>query len=122
MSAGRFEISKYESDEGDIFSIRVQPETLAATLGGGANAAPAGAVDGTGSVRVGGGNRQIGIKARSVTIRWDEGEAPTGYDERTLLRIPVLTQARYNAAALGSAVTYLGAGATIVGKNPERVR
>ena len=120
MSAGSFLSTRYEADSGTIYRIRVQPETVAASIGG-ANTAPAGAIDGESSARVGGGNRKIGVKARSVTVRWT-GTPPTGYAENQLLRVPILTPARYSAIALGSTGTYLGIAVEVVGKNPERVR
>lgn len=122
MSSGKFSRSKYEADSDTVYSIRVQPETLTASIGGSANTAPAGAVTGEGSVRVGGGNRQIGIKARAVTIAWNDGAAPEDYDENSTVRIPILTKARYAAINIGAAVTYNGGTGVVVGKSPERVR
>lgn len=121
MSAGNFVRSRYESDNGGVYRIRIQPETAAATIAGSVNAAPAGAIDQTVSARIGGGNRQIGVKARSVSIAWT-GAPPAGYAANELVRVAVLTPAVYNGANLGDAVTYLGSSAEIVGKNPERVR
>lgn len=120
MSSGNFVSSRYEADSGTIYRIRVQPETLSASIGG-ANTAPAGAIDGEGSARVGGGNRRFGVKARSVTLAWSE-TPPAGYAEGEYLRVPILTPARYAAITLGQSGTYLGVGVTVVGKNPERVR
>lgn len=121
MSAGAFLANgKYEADSGTIYRIRVQPETVAANIGS-ANAVPAGAVDGEGSARVGGGNRQIGIKARSVTVRFT-ATVPDGYAADRLLRIPILTPAVYDAITPGATGTYLGTAVVVVGKNPERVR
>lgn len=122
MSQGRFTRSKYEANNGDIHNIRVQPETLLATLGGTVNAAPSGAVDQSISARVSGGNREVGLKARSVTIAWNEGNAPDGYDERTPTRIPVLTPALFNSLSNGSTVSYNGGTGVVVGTNPERKR
>jgi len=121
MSAGAFERSKYEANNGDIYGIRVQPETLAATFGGTANDAPAGAVDQETSARVGGGNRQIGIKARAVSAVWTS-TAPTGYKADEPIRIPVLTPDLFDAITPNSTGNYLGQGITIIGKLPERVR
>lgn len=120
MSAGLFSNSKYEADSGTIYRIKVQPETLSASIGG-ANAAPAGAIDGEGSARVSGGNRQYGIKARSVTVKFT-ATPPTGYAENQTYRIPILTQARYAAINIGTTGTYLSTACEVVGKNPERVR
>lgn len=122
MSAGAFERSKYEANNGDIHAIRVQPETVAATFGGTANNPPAGAVDQQTSARVGGGNREYGVKARAVSVTWT-GAAPAGYEDGQLLRVPILTEELYDAITPNSTVgTYLGAAVVVVGKLPERVR
>lgn len=122
MSAGAFSRSKYEADNGDVYAVRVQPETLAATFGGTANAAPSGAVDQQVSARVGGGNRQIGIKTRAVSVAWTGG-APTGYKADEILRIPILTKDLYDAITTNSTTgSYLGGTVQVVGKLPERVR
>lgn len=120
MSAGAFQNSKYEMDDGSIKRIRVQPETIAASIGG-ANTAPAGAIDSPGSARVGGGNRQYGVKARSVTVKFT-ATVPDGYKADQLYRIPILTSAVYDGINIGTTGTYLGSAVEVVGKNPERVR
>lgn len=122
MSAGVFERSRYEADNGDVHAIRVQPETIAATFGGTANNPPAGAVDQQVSARVGGGNRRYGVKARAVSVTWT-GAPPAGYADDELLRVPILTPDLYDAITPNSTVgTYLGANVIVVGKLPERVR
>lgn len=120
MSAGAFTNSKYQADNGDIRGIRVQPETLAANIGA-VNAAPAGAINATGRARVGGGNRQYGVKARSVTVRFT-ATPPTGYKADQLYRIPIMTPTVYNDIEIDDTGTYLGVACVVVGKNPERVR
>lgn len=120
MSAGNFVRSRYQSDSGTIFSIRVQPETISANVGA-ANAAPTGTVDGIGSARARGGRRQIGIVARSVTVAFT-GALPEGYAANQTHRIPILTTTVYNGANIGGTGTYLGSPIVIVGKNPESVR
>lgn len=122
MSAGAFVLAKYEADNGDIQPIRLQPETIAASLGAGTNVEPAGGVTVAAFARSGGGNRKYGVKARSVTLRFGN-TAPAGYSPNSTVRIPVLTPAVYNAI-LGPGVSaeYLGVACTIVGKNPQRGR
>lgn len=122
MSAGAFTRTKYEADNGDIYAVRVQPETLAATFGGTANAAPTGAVDQEGLARIAGGNRRIGIKARSVTVTWS-GSPPTGYRDGQLIRVPILTLDLYNSITPNTTTgNYLGTGVIVVGKNAQRGR
>jgi len=120
MSGGQFSTSKYAADSGNIYSIRVQPETLLATFATVPNTAPAGAVDQEVSAKVSKGNRGIGIKPRSVTVRWT-GAVPDGYDPRGLITIPVLTQTVYNGIVKGQTANYLGNAAEVVSKSPERV-
>lgn len=81
MSAGVFEISRYESSElaGQIMNIRVQPETIAAEINGTSNAAPAGAVTLPLFALVSGGNSEYGVKPRKVTLRFtNQGSLPAG--------------------------------------------
>lgn len=117
MSSGDFFIQgRYTATEGGgIYKIRVQPETVTAW-----NPNTTAAVNAVGSVRVGGGNRQLGIKARSVTLQW--ADAPPNNYKDAYIRVPVLTATAFNGLALGQTVQYLGADAVIVGKNPERVK
>jgi len=119
MSAGEFIIAGYSTDNADIVPIRVQPETLAATLGT-ANAS-AGSTFATGfpSAQVSKGKRAIGINARTVSIRLTAELG--GYKEGSILRVPVMTQARWAALGKGSTVTYLSTAGVVVGKSPETI-
>lgn len=119
MSSGAFTIAGYETDNADIVPIRVQPETLTAVLGT-ANAS-AGATFATGfpSAQVSKGKRAIGINARTVSIRLTAALA--GYKVDSILRVPVMTQARYAALGRGTAVTYLGTAGVVTGKSPETI-
>jgi len=121
MSAGAFNTTKYEADSGLIFRIRVQPETLAATIGGEANDPPAGSVGvGLPSARARGSTRAIGVTARRVTCSF--ATPPTGYKAGQLLSIPILTPELYNAIAFDDAVSYLGVTGKVVGKIAEGVK
>jgi hypothetical protein len=106
MSAGEFKTSRYELDSGVIIPIKVQEETESLTFGGTANEPPAGpAVRDYGSARVGGGTREIGIRARNVTVKWVT-TVPPGYKSSGLLRLPILTPALHGALASGNQGTY----------------
>lgn len=122
MSNGRFVRSRYETDDGEIAPVRVQPETLAATVGGQTNAAPPGPTTQSTSAKISRGNREFGLRPRYVTFAWNPGSAPDGYDERTLQKLPILTEAAYNAITNGAPVAYLGGAGTVVSKTPESVR
>lgn len=120
MSAGNFIDSKYESNSGRVYAIRVQPETLALTLDGTANAAPTGDIDQEVSAKAKGGKREIGCIARTVTVRFT-GTVPDGYSGDDVT-VPVLTPGLYNAAVKGVTGTYLGEAVAYVGKSAERLR
>lgn len=120
MSSGAFTIAGYETDNGDIVPIQVQPETLTAVLGSANASAGAAFAAGFPSAQVSKGKRAIGINARTVSIRLDAALA--GYLENSILRIPVTTQTRWAGLSRGTAVTYLGAAGKVVGKSPESIR
>ena len=121
MSAGAFSRSKYESDAGGIFNIRVQPETLAATFDGDANAAPAGAVDQPVSAFARSRPSGIGMHARRVSVVFT-ATPPATYKAYQILQIPVLTKTLYDAILPGSVGTYQGVATQVVGKLPEKSR
>jgi hypothetical protein len=121
--AGSFTDTFYEmSDEngGYILSCRVQPETLAATIGGTANAGAAGPADAPGSATISQGRRSAGVNMRYVTLKWTV-DPPDDYDGLTG-RIPVLTPATFAAWTLGSEGTYLTTACKVVGRNGETVK
>ncbi len=123
MSSGSFTRTFYQlsaDNGGGIAPIRLQPETLAATIAGTANAAPAGPATIPGSATISQGRRSAGINARYITVAWD-GAPPTDYDGLTA-RIVVPNPTVYAGATLGSAVTYLSTAATVVGRTPETVK
>lgn len=118
MSAGKFERSKYEADSGNIYNIRVQPETI-----GTFNPAPAGVSNQETSANA--LNRKgNGMFARGISIAWqgDPPVAPAGYDPNGRIRIPILTRDVYQNLNVGDTVLYLGLQATITGLIPERRR
>lgn len=121
MSSGVFTSALYSTDNADLVNIRVQPETLAAVLGT-ANAGATGTPSpGFPSAQVSQSRRAIGINARTVSIRFASGSEPAGYKPGTVLRVPVMTKARYDALSKGSSVTYLTVIGTVAGKSPEKI-
>lgn len=123
MSSGSFTRTFYQlstENGGGVTNIRLQPETLAATIGGAVNAAPAGPATIPGSATISQGRRSAGINARYITVSWD-GAPPDDYDGLTA-RIVVPDPTVYTGATLGAAVTYLATAATVVGRNPETVK
>lgn len=121
MSSGRFTRSKYEADDGTIHPIRLQPETLEANIGGGANSPPSADTDTDLSAKVSRGARAFGLRPRFVTAVWTE-TPPSGYDDRTPIRLPILTEARYDAINVNGTGTYLGSSITVISKTRESIR
>ena len=121
MSAGQFNKTKYETNQGNIVPIKVQPETADAVIGGVTNTAPTGDLTGGfPSARVSGSNRMIGINARTVTVRHTASLA--GYKDDSPLTFPCLTPAFYDACQEGATGTYLGTACIVVGTKPEKIK
>jgi hypothetical protein len=119
MSAGVFSRSRYSSDSGSIHPIRVQPETLDLTIGGVANAAPAGAVTaGVPSAKVSGSSRSIGLSARLVRIQFT-ATPPTGYKAGGTITLPWLLASTFGAISPNAVGTYLGVAIIVLGKRGE---
>lgn len=117
MSEGGFLNAFYEADNGDVTSIRIQPETASAAFSpGGTNVIPAGPAI-SAITRVGGSRREYGRKARSVRI--SSSTPPTGFKPNSPISLPILTPDVYAAIPRGGEVTYRGATWRVVGKSPE---
>ena len=126
MSAGDFSSSIYESNTGDFYPIRIQPETLTLTLNSVANAAGAGPL-GTNipSAKVSGGRTSFGVNARLVRVRFTS-TIPDGYSGgKDTISLPVLTPAAFTAYDKGQTGTYTLGGTAydvaFVGKTPEAI-
>lgn len=122
MSAGTFLRSKYEANYADpapIHPIRVQPETLAATIGGTANAAPTGAVTNPITATSSRGKRERGLKPRTLTVQFPATGQPTGYKASGTTVIVALTLAFWNLGLPGTTISYLGVDCTIIGRSSE---
>lgn len=111
MSRGDFTDAFYETDSGEICKVRVQPETLAATIGGTANASATGPATQLASAIVRKGKRQIGVGCRLVGIKWDT--PPTDYTGE-IAYIPVMSPTLFNSLSGGEAVTYNGGSGTVI--------
>lgn len=119
MSSGQFTIAGYSTDNADIVPIRVQPETLTATLGSANASAGSTFAAGFPSAQVSQSKRALGINARTVSIRLTA--ELEGYKPDSILRVPVMTKARWDALGKGSTVTYQGTAGVVVGKSPEKI-
>lgn len=123
MSAGRFERSFYSTDDANIMPVRVQPETIAATVGGVSNDAPDGPATGNfGSASVSQGRRTNGVNTRLVRLAFTGDTAPTGYLEGGTITLPALQPAFFAACSVGATGTYLGSAVVSVGRSGETIR
>lgn len=123
MSAGAFTNSFYEMSSengGFILRCRVQPETLAATIGGTANAGVTGPATAPGSATISQGRRTAGVNMRYVSLRFT-ATPPTGYSGDSV-RIPVLDPAVFADWTLGATGTYLGVAVEVAGRVGETVK
>lgn len=123
MSAGSFINSFYSSNKtGLVHPIRIQPETLALTVAGTANAAPAGPATNPVSAQVSQSKRAKGLNARTVSIKFPTA-GPTGYKVGSVIKLPWLAGATaFDAFKAGDAVTYLGATGEVVGTASETAK
>lgn len=123
MSAGTFLRAKYEASAdngGGIYPIRVQPETVAMTIAGTANAEPAGAIDQFCAAKVRKATGEYGLGARGVVLAWT-GTPPTGYSGDPV-RVAVLTAAAFADYTIGATGTYLGAAVEVISRQSETAR
>ena len=127
MSAGKFDLDgKYESDVGNIYRCRPQPETKALTLDAATNAYPAGGISaGLGSVTLTKSKRSLGVIPRTVTIRLtaDGTGGQSDYEgEGTSHVVVVFDPVKFTGYAIGDTGTYLGIACVLDFKQPEVLR
>ena len=120
MAIGPFSLSKYQMDNGDIHSVRIQPETLTLTLNAVVNAAPAGTTILPPRARVGGSRRSYGIHTRTATIKLTAAGPSGGVG--SLIRLPILTSTVFQGLVAGQTGTYNTSACQLVGTSPEKIR
>ena len=119
MSNGPFEDSKYAADDGTVYGIIVQPETLSLTMGGVANTPQTG--DRTGSVlaRSSGSRRGYGMFARVGRFRIVT-PGSSGLAVGRVITLPLLNGDIYDEFEKPNTGTYNTATIAAVGRSPER--
>lgn len=125
MSAGNFSYSKYQSNQPHVFPCRVQPETLALSIDGAANTAPAGDVEaGLPTVVLRKSRKGFGVHPRTITVRLTaDGTGQTAeYKEGRSYVLPILRSALWDVIKKNDTGTYLGIACIVVSKAPEIVR
>ena len=124
MSAGAFVDSLYQARYGTgtaVHGIQVQPETLALTIAGSANTAPAGPPTSPISAKVSGGRNSIGLQAELVRLKFTD-VVPPGYKVDGIITLPLLNAAIRAVAFRNADGQYLGLDVQVVGITPEKVR
>jgi len=127
VSAGKFDLDgKYESDEGNVYRCRPQPETKAMAINTSINAYPAGSITaGLGSITLTKSKRSLGVIPRTVTVRLTaDGTGSTGdYEgDGTSHVVVVFDPVKFTGYAIGETGTYLGIACVLDFKSPEVLR
>lgn len=117
MSAGEFGFANYFADGGDVCRVRIQPETLEATLGGNVNANVAGTVNQLATANAT-GTKGNGVFCRRVNVTFT-GAPPAGYSPGGRASIVWLSKAGFDDIQKGDTGNYLGAPVRVTGKFAE---
>lgn len=121
MSAGKFVVSKYESNElGVVMPVRLQEESLVFAAGE-ANTPPDEAVSLGLFAHVSKNRGAYGVGCRKIAFRWVD-EAPDGYDPGGVLTLPILKLSTYVAYVPGTTGTYLGEQIVVISRIPENAK
>lgn len=106
MSAGATIPSIYETNQGNFYKCRIQPETLSLVINTVTNVAGAGPVPAkTPSAKMTGGRREIGVNARLVRFKFTVAPPP-GYKTDGILTLPILTPTVFNGIDRDQVGTY----------------
>lgn len=124
MSQGKFVTKSYAADYelAANHPIRVQPETLTLAFGPNTNGDAIGAINNPISAVVSLGRRNLGLRPRMVTFKFDEDAAPEGYEDMGLITLPWLQRAGFNLLTKGTKGTYLGGAVEVVSTSPEQAK
>ena len=125
MSAGVFIITVYEADDGKIFPIKTQPETLLLSIttdsGTVTNGAPDGSAgSGLPTARVGGSRREYGVFARGVRIKF-VGDPPANYKPDSPIFLPILKKGDLAKITRSNTGTYLTKPIKVLGIVKEKI-
>lgn len=115
--AGRFRIGKYETNDGEIHPIRVQPETI-----DGDNPLPGAGITKSTYARVTGSKRAYGLKARYATYSLEIGTDADYSGAKVYAKVPYFLASAWIALNVGSTVTYQGKAWEVVSKTDESIR
>ena len=114
---------KYETNAGSIFNVLLDEAAgVDAVIG----AAPAGAYTENMTIRVSKNNKEVGIRPRQVLLAREIGDSDTVSNclvqgATRYKRLPIPTQARWDAIALNSKFTIAGTEYTVTKKINELI-
>lgn len=101
--SGAFTKGFYVTDEGEVHSCRLQPETLTSW-----NSNGAGPTTSDISAYAKGSRRRNGLHCRRVTLSRQVGSGED-YDSATVtVTVPIMTNSAYNALSVGDTLAYQG--------------
>lgn len=121
MSSGPFTDSKYAADDGTVYGIKIQPETISLTINGQENTPPTGAVTGDVLARVTGSRRGYGVFARVGRIRI-VAPGTSGLAAGRTITLPLLNGDIYDEMKKPNQGTYNTATVAVVGRSAEVIR
>ena len=117
--AGVFVSSKYKADNGDVYRVKIQPETALLAFGSAQNAPTVNAVNQQKPLRLRKTVKENGLTSRKIGVRW-VANVPATYKPSTVLYVPILTPELFLAIQLDQQASYLGGTVTVVSKLVER--
>lgn len=117
--AGVFISSKYKADNGDVYRVKIQPETALLAFGSAQNASTVNPVNQPRQLRIRKTVKETGLTSRKIGVKW-VSSVPATYKQATILYIPILTPELFAAIQLDQQATYLGGIVTVVSKLSER--
>lgn len=121
MSSGNFTLRIYEANSGDKHFLKQQPESATAIFGEAANVVLDGPATSPFWAKSSRGAKEYGLRPRKIRGRWNPGQSPPNYDECAEFAVVVYSKAVYDAAVLGTAITYLAGTGQIIGRIPENI-
>lgn len=122
MSSGPFALARYQNNNGDVLRMRVQPETIALTLGTATNGIASGAITpGFPSAILSRSRRSIGVHARRVTVRVTAA-GTSGLSVGSVITLPWFVRATFDSLPQDATGTYNGASVVLIGSLGEKTR
>jgi hypothetical protein len=110
----------YEADSGETHIVELDDVTLTLNISGTAQLQPAGPATSSFWAKVSRSKSEYGLRPRKIGVCFD-GTAPGTLEAGPVYLVTVLAASEYNAATIGSSVTYQGESAIVRTKQPESI-